>query len=104
MLAPLHIAPLAYFIIAILFTVGVISLYREAWFLGGRMHPYSIYRGRRLHTLLTSVAVHVDGKHLLINIGLLCLLLPEIEYLLIDDFGPLVGRLLLISCFLFSIV
>jgi len=96
MLAPLHAAPFAYFLIAAMVAVSVAGLRNRRLFEALRMHPYSLYRGKRPFTALTSVFVHVDERHLLINGGLLCLSLPEIEYMLIDDFGPWIGRLLML--------
>jgi len=96
MLAPLHVAPLAYSIIAILVAVSVGALRNRRLFDAWRMHPYSIYRGKRLFTVFTSVFVHVDGKHLLLNITFLLIYLPEVAYMLNDDFGPIIGRLLLV--------
>lgn len=66
------------------------------------MHPYAIYRGRRTFTVVTSVFVHVDEKHLAINGILLCMTLPEVEYMLVDDFGAPAGRLLMLVFVLFS--
>jgi len=96
MLAPLHVAPLAYSIIAILVAVSVAALRDRKTFEALRMHPYSLYRGKGLFTVLTSVFVHVDGKHLLLNAVFLLIYLPEVEYMLVDDFGPIIGRVLLL--------
>ncbi|MEC3881606.1 rhomboid family intramembrane serine protease [Parapedobacter flavus] len=92
MLAPLHEAPLAYFFIATLVAVSLAALRKRRLFETLRMHPYSLYRGKRMFTVFTSVFVHVDEKHLLINGGLLCLTLPEVEYMLVDDFGVWAGH------------
>lgn len=96
MLAPFAEVPLAYFMIATLIAVSLFALRNRPLFDAWRMHPYAIYRGKRLFTVFTSVFVHVDGKHLLLNIMFLLIYLPEVAYMLKDDFGPIIGRLLLL--------
>ncbi|MFC7526869.1 rhomboid family intramembrane serine protease [Parapedobacter sp. GCM10030251] len=102
MIAPLHVAPVAYLIITAVCMVSVFALRNRSFFEACRMHPYALYRGKRLATVVTSLFVHVNEKHLLINAGLLFLALPEVEYMLVDDFGALMGRLLVLAFILFS--
>ncbi|PPK99302.1 rhomboid family intramembrane serine protease [Parapedobacter indicus] len=102
MFAPVHHTPLAYLIIAAIVAVSISALRNPRLFDTWRMHPYSIYRGRRIRSILTSVFVHINEMHLLINSMLLCLALPEVEYMLVDDFGVINGRLLLLFFILFA--
>lgn len=104
MLAPVHNTPLAYLIVLAIVLCSIHALTHRSFFESWRMHPYSIFRGNRMFTVLTSLFVHVDGMHLLINTGMLCLTLPEVEYMLVDDFGPVKGRLLLVFFILFTAV
>lgn len=102
MLAPIHDAPLAYILIVLMVSLSLAAFRYPLIFEGWQMHPYSIYRFRRVFTVFTSLSVHVNATHLLVNASTLCLTLPEVEYMLVDDFGPLTGRLLLLECILFS--
>lgn len=104
MFAPLHIGPLAYFFILLVVAISVFAFYDRSIFGAWRLHPYSVFRCRRLHTLFTSLFVHVDVRHLLVNVGILCFVLPEVEYMLVKDLGPLTGRLLLLACIAFVAV
>jgi len=101
MLAPLHVAPLAYLVILAIILASVYALKNPLRFEAWRMHPYAIYRRQRLDTLFTSLFVHVDVAHLGINAGLLCFVLPDVEFMLVDDFGWWWGRLLLLFCIVF---
>lgn len=96
MFAPLHTAPFAYFLVAAMVAVSVAGLSSRRLFEELRMHPYSLYRGKRMFTVFTSVFIHVDGTHLLLNSLILLIYLPEVEFMLIDDFGPIPGGLLLL--------
>lgn len=102
MFAPVHHTPLAYLIVAVIAAVSIFALRNPRLFDTWRMHPYAIYRGRRVFAVWTSVFVHVNEKHLLINGTLLCLALPEVEYMLVDDFGMVNGRLLLLFFIVFA--
>lgn len=101
MIAPLHVAPVAYLIITAVFMVSVFALRHRAFFEACRMHPYGLYRGKRLATVVTSLFVHVDGLHLLLNTAFLIIYLPEVEFMLRDDFGSLAGSLLLVPAVVF---
>jgi len=104
MFASLRSAPLAYLIILATVVCSIRAFTRSSFFDTWRMHPYSVYRGKRMSTVLTSLLVHVDGMHLLINGALLCLTLPEVEYMLVDDFGTIGGRCLFVLFTLFTAV
>ncbi len=96
MFAPLYTTPLAYLIITAIIVVSVVALRKSSLFDACRMHPYSVYRGRRMFTVFTSVCVHTGWLHLLLNAVFLVIYLPEIEYMLNDDFGPFWGGMLLL--------
>lgn len=101
MIAPLHVAPVAYLIITAVFMVSVFALRNRPFFEACRMHPYALYRGKRLATVVTSLFVHVGWLHLLLNTAFLVIYLPEVEFMLRDDFGSLAGSLLLVPAVLF---
>lgn len=101
MIAPLHVAPLAYLIIIAILIMSIIALRHRSFFNACRMHPYAVYRGRRLATVVTSLFVHVGWLHLLLNMVFLIIYLPEVEFMLRDDFGSLAGSLLLVPAVLF---
>lgn len=89
MVAPMHNTPFAYLIALAIVLCIIHALTHCSFFESWRMHPYSIFRGNRMFTVLTSLFVHVDGMHLLINTGMLCLTLPEAIHL----YGALAGVL-----------
>jgi|SRR5690554_6664411 len=79
--------PLAYLVILVIMAISCYAWYDRAFFERNRMHPYSIYRGKKIHTAWTSIGIHVNYKHFLINVFLLLCSLTEVEYMLVDDFG-----------------
>lgn len=101
MFTPIDEAPLAYLVIFSIVLISAYAFANRSFFDNWRMHPYAIFRGQRLHTPFTSLFVHVGIIHLSVNTALLCFILPDVEYMLIDDFGALYGSLLLLACTVF---
>ncbi|WP_257670940.1 rhomboid family intramembrane serine protease [Parapedobacter tibetensis] len=97
MLPALHEAPLAYVFSILVFVTSVVALYLPPLFTRLQLYPYAIWRGRRLYTLWTSLFVHGGWKHLLLNVFFLMVFMGEVEYMLVDDFGPVYGRLSLLN-------
>lgn len=62
-----HEAPWSYIVVPIMLVTSIIGFYHKPFFYALLLHPYEIYRGRRLHTLLTSAFVHRNWLHLTIN-------------------------------------
>lgn len=62
-----HEAPWSYIMVPIMLVTSIIGFYHKPFLYALLLHPYEIYRGRRLHTLLTSAFVHRNWLHLTIN-------------------------------------
>lgn len=92
MFATIDQTPLAYLVILAIVVISLYAWYNQLTFQRFRLHPYGVYRGKNLYTLWTSLFVHIHWRHLLVNAFLLFCALPEVEYLLVDDFGPYRGR------------
>lgn len=60
-------APYSYFIVPVMLISSIIGFYNKRYFHALLLHPYEVYRGKRMHTLLTSVFVHRNWLHLLFN-------------------------------------
>lgn len=61
-------APYSYIIVPIMLVSSVIGFYHKPYFHTLLLHPYEVYRGKRVHTLLTSAFVHRNWLHLSNNL------------------------------------
>lgn len=85
--------PLAYLVILATMAISFYAWYDPPFFMRNRMHPYSIFRGRKLDTAWNSIWIHINYKHLLVNVFLLLCSLTEVEYILVNDFGRKSGTI-----------
>ena len=63
----LHAAPVACVIFAITLAYSFIAFYNDQVYEKSILHPYSVYRGKSLYTLITSGFIHADLMHLFFN-------------------------------------
>jgi len=63
----LHFAPVASVIFIITIIVSLIAFYNDWVYENFILHPYYVYQGKRLHTLITSGFIHLDLMHLFFN-------------------------------------
>lgn len=63
-----HEAPWSYIVVPIMLITSIIGFYHKPFFHALLLHPYEVYRGKRLHTLLTSAFAHRNWLHLLNNL------------------------------------
>lgn len=63
-----HEAPWSYIVVPIMLVTSIVGFYYKPFFHALLLHPYEVYRGRRLHTLLTSAFVHRNWLHLVNNL------------------------------------
>lgn len=61
-------APYSYILVPIMLISSIIGFYHKPYFYTLLLHPYEVYRGKRLHTLLTSAFVHRNWLHLFNNL------------------------------------
>ena len=87
-------ALVTYLFSALLVCTGVFGLTHKKFYYTHIFHPYVVYRGKRLWTLFSACLVHVSWTHLLANTAFCLIFTSEVEYMLVDDFGRTVGRLL----------
>lgn len=104
MFTPIHEAPLAYLLVLATVLCSIRALSHRSFFESWCMHPFSVFRGRRVFTVFTSVLIHGESRHMVITVWLLAVGMPEVEYMLIDDFGPLQGSLLFFVAIVFTAV
>ena len=60
-------APVASVIFVITIIVSLIAFYNEDIYMRFMLHPYSVSRGKRIYTLITSGFIHQDWMHLIFN-------------------------------------
>jgi membrane associated rhomboid family serine protease len=60
-------APVASFIFAITIASSIWAFYNDNIYENMILHPYSVARGRRVYTLITSGLIHADVMHLMFN-------------------------------------
>jgi len=63
-------APFLWILLALIVPVTVTAFYYKPLYHALLFHPYEVFRGKRLHTLFTSVLVHRGWWHLFWNIAL----------------------------------
>jgi membrane associated rhomboid family serine protease len=63
----LMMAPVASFIFAITVATSVWAFYNDNIYENFILHPYSIARGQRVYTIVSSGFIHADVMHLLFN-------------------------------------
>jgi len=97
MLPTLLEAPLAYMFSLLLIISSITAFYNRSLFYRWLMYPYAIYHGQKWYTLFTSVLVHLNWPHFLLNTLFVIVFMGEVEYMLVDDFGHVYGRLLLVA-------
>ncbi len=60
-------APVASFIFAITIATSVWAFSNENIYANMILHPYSVWRGQRVYTVITSGMIHNDWMHLFFN-------------------------------------
>ncbi len=63
----LSVAPVASLIFVITVITTLLTFSNESWYGKLMLHPYSVYRGRNVYTLLTSGLIHKDWMHMFFN-------------------------------------
>jgi membrane associated rhomboid family serine protease len=63
----LHAAPVASVIFAITIAYSLVAFYNDTIYEKSILHPYSVYQGKSLYTLITSGFIHADLMHLFFN-------------------------------------
>jgi membrane associated rhomboid family serine protease len=66
-LAYISIAPVASAIFAITLVFSILAFYSEELYSRFILHPYSIAKGERVYTIITSGLIHKDFSHLFFN-------------------------------------
>lgn len=60
-------APVAFVIFVITLITSLLAFYNEEFYSRATLHPYSVSRGSRIYTLITSGLIHRDWSHLFFN-------------------------------------
>src|SRR5580698_7063309 len=63
----LHAAPVCCVIFAITIAYSFVAFYNDQVYEKSILHPYSVYQGKSLYTLITSGFIHADLMHLFFN-------------------------------------
>lgn len=63
----LQTAPVASFIFAITILTSLVAFYNDNLYANMILHPYSVSRGQRIYTVITSGMIHNDWMHLFFN-------------------------------------
>jgi membrane associated rhomboid family serine protease len=63
----LQYAPVASIIFAVTIAISLIAFYSDKVYEGFILHPYYVYQGKKLYTLITSGFIHLDLMHLFFN-------------------------------------
>jgi len=63
----IQFAPVASVIFVLTLITSFIAFYNDRVYEGFILHPYYVYQGKKLHTLITSGFIHLDFMHLFFN-------------------------------------
>lgn len=97
--------PFTYVITISIFIVSIIGFYHKPLYHALLFHPYEVFRGKRIHTLLTSAFVHKGWKHLLINLYIFYIMAKDVETLILNEsYSPVQIKIIWLFIFLFSAV
>jgi len=96
MLPTFYLTPIAYDFILFTLAISILELRYRVLTYRYCLWPFLVWRRRQMYRLFTSLVIHVNGLHLATNLLFLIVFMPEVEYMLVDDFGYLCGWLLLI--------
>src|ERR1700759_1891 len=94
----LHDAPVACVIFAVTLITSFIAFSNDWVYENFILHPYYVYQGKRLYTLITSGLIHLDLMHLFFNMFTFYFFAFPIEKALGHwQFGLLYGLSLILS-------
>lgn len=97
--------PFTYLTCGLLMLSGIIGFYYKPYYQALIFHPYEVFKGRRVHSLLSSAFVHKDWLHLLINIYIFFGAIRDVEYIILeDDFNGLIIKVICFVILVGSIV
>lgn len=96
------LAPATCVLMLITMLVSIIGFYNKRFFQRGTLHPYSVYRGKQWHTVLTAGFVHRNGWHLLVNAFLIFYVPGFLEERMVEISGD-AGHFQYIIFYLFTV-
>jgi len=96
--------PVTFLIIIVTVLVSILG-FRDPSFLDKSiLHPYSVFRGRQIHTMITSGFIHADYPHLLFNMLSFFYFGPLVESFFTGYFSVILGRTLFLIVYLISLI
>jgi len=78
----LSVAPVASILFVVTIVLSLIAFYNERIYGAFMLHPYSIARGERVYTIITSGFIHRDWMHLFFNMFSFFAFAFQLEYTL----------------------
>lgn len=104
MFPPFTEIPFTYILNALVLIFSITAFYYKPLYNALLFHPYEVFRGNRVHTLLTSALIHRGWKHLLINSYMLFFMSKNLEYIILEtNQTPIQIRLTCLTLLLCSI-
>lgn len=85
MFPPFIEMPFTYTICALVAITSIIGFYNKRFYQAFIYHPYEVFKGKRLHTVLTSALVHRKWWHLLLNLYIFYRVNRDIEYIILEN-------------------
>lgn len=99
-------APLAYALLSVVLATSVIGFWYRGLASRMALYPYEVVRMQMVYGVFTAPFVHTGWGHLAGNLFFAVFFVPEVEYMLVDDFdkpgGSLVFLLVFFAMVLFS--
>lgn len=95
-------APWSYIVVPVILVTSIAAFYHKPLFHALLLHPYEVYIGKRIHTLLTSAFVHRNWLHLLMNLIVVYILVYDLFSIGVQEYGQNQSYLLtpFVICFL----
>ncbi|HWW39433.1 rhomboid family intramembrane serine protease [Pedobacter sp.] len=105
MFPPFIEMPLTYVFSGLIILLSIVGFYYKPLYNKLVYHPFEVFRGNRIHTLFTSVFLHKNWKHLIINIYFYYFMSKDMEYYILEkNYNQIEIKLICLFVLLFSVI
>ncbi|RQP19711.1 MAG: rhomboid family intramembrane serine protease [Parapedobacter sp.] len=92
-------ATISYVFLTGVIAASLVGFYHRGFYYANVFQPSQVFSGKRVWTVVTSAFIHGGWLHLLCNVVFCLIFMTDVEYMLVDDFGPVASSGIL--CLLF---
>lgn len=105
MFPPFLEMPLTYVFSGLIILLSIIGFYYKPLYNKLVYHPFEVFKGKRVHTLFTSIFLHKGWVHLLFNVYFFYFMSKDMEYIILEkNYNPVQVKAICLFVFIFSVV